>query len=97
MTSRPTGSHHGYRPGSDAGPAGPLPHRSALRADPDPGKTDGRNPEGLLGIILPGWGSLFSTPAEGLRGYLSTSAFPWAASAQMTKMSSVMIMSDQNG
>lgn len=42
-------------------------------------------------------GSLFSTPAEVLRVYLSTSAFPWAASAQMTKMSSVMIMSDQNG
>ena len=42
-------------------------------------------------------GSLFLTPAEVLRGYLSTSAFPWAASAQMTKMSSVMIMSDQNG
>ena len=59
-----------------------------------------RNPEGFLGNhpgLIPGWGSLFSTPAEGLRGYLSTSAFPWAASAQMTKMSSVMIMSDQNG
>ena len=55
--------------------------------------------KGFLGIIPASSrdGDLCSPPAEGLRGYLSTSAFPWAASAQMTKMSSVMIMSDQNG